>query len=181
MTARLWAFLFGVELALLQTGSFFHLQVRLTAAYPSYLTVLLTWLAGSIIGLRLGRGRSSRMLIIWSVAALLTYYGSYLLLLRFPYDLTLLPIHGAATLTAGIAAGLFFATARPLLASASPLFFWENNGFIVGWVAGFVGYTLWAEGFSLLAPLVGGGVVALVGRSALTKGVLPSSPPRDTL
>ncbi|MBF0170216.1 MAG: hypothetical protein HQK87_03855 [Nitrospinae bacterium] len=177
MSARLWAYLFGVELALLQTGAFFHLQVRLTAAYPSYLTVLLTWLAGSIIGLRLARGGASLGPVIrWTGGALVAYYASYLLLRAFPYELTLLPLHGGSTLAAGIAAGVFFATARRLFLSASPLFFWENNGFITGWVVGFVGYTLWAERFTLLAPPVGLALVALAGYAAWRRAHPPFIP-----
>ncbi len=181
MMARLWAYLFGVELALLQTGAFFHLQVRLTAAYPSYLTVLLTWLAGSIIGLRLAKGGAAKPMVLWFGAALGAYYASYALLIAFPHDLTLLPLHGGATLAAGIAAGVFFAAARRLFATAAPLFFWENNGFITGWIVGFVGYTLGAEDFTLVAPMVGMGLVLLFGRIAVRRVLPLSSPPSNRL
>jgi hypothetical protein len=150
MTGRVFALTFGLLLALLQTGYFFHLSVRLTAAYPSYLTVLVGWLAGSAVGLAMARRHGGTLR--WIGAALLAYYVSYGLLRLFPYDLSLLPLHAVAVFVCGIMAGVFFVEARPLLPTAAALFFWENNGFVLGWLVGFFGYVKGAETFTLAAP-----------------------------
>jgi hypothetical protein len=146
----------GLLFALLQTGLFFQLQFRLTSAYPSYLAVTLAWLLGSLAGLWLGRnGRRT----VWLAASLAAYYGVLILLRCFPYRIGCLPVYGLLMAVCGAQAGHFFAANRALFPSASRLFFWENNGIVLGWIAGFVGYIVFGNVFHWLAPVAAGVVV----------------------
>lgn len=147
----------GVLFAVVQFGLFFQLQLRLTAAYPSFLTVTLAWLIGSVAGLWLGRrGQSTLGFKIWLAASLVSYYLVMVLLRVFPYTIALLPVLGLLIVICGIQAGQFFAANRSLLESSASLFFWENNGFVLGWIVGYAGYVAFGNAFHWEAPALAG-------------------------
>ncbi len=154
----------GLLFAFLQSGYFFQLQFRLTAAYPSFLATTLAWLLGSIAGVWLGGreeagGRSIRR-VLWLAASLGAYYLVLWLLRRFPYRTEWLPVLGLLIAVSGIQAGHFFGASRSLFKSAGRLFFWENNGFVLGWIAAFVGYVQLGSIFHWVAPALAGLVAA---------------------
>ena len=152
--------LMGLLFAFLQTGYFFQLQFRLTAAYPTFLTITLAWLLGSVAGLwaggREGRGEGEAGRLAWLAASLASYYGVLVLLRRFPYQIEWLPAVGALIAVSGAQAGHFFAVNRALLDSSSRLFFWENNGFVLGWIGGWAGYVQFGNAFHWAAPVLTG-------------------------
>lgn len=151
----------GLLFAVLQAGFFFELQLRLTAAYPSYLTVTLAWLLGSVAGLWLGRkAEGASGLVGWMAASLAGYYLVLVLLRAFPYKIEALPVMGILIGVCGIQAGHFFGANRSLFESSSSLFLWENNGFLLGWVVGYAGYVAFGTLFHWISP-------ALVGMLAL--------------
>jgi hypothetical protein len=147
----------GVLFAVVQTGLFFQLQLRLTAAYPSFLTVTLAWLVGSVAGLWLGgRDRGANGFKIWMGASLLSYYLVMILLRMAPYRIELLPALGLLIVVGGIQAGHFFGANRALLESSASLFFWENNGFVLGWIVGYAGFVGFGTAFHWFAPALAG-------------------------
>ena len=164
----------GVFFALLQTGYFFQLQFRLTSAYPSFLAVTLAWLIGSAAGLWLSRNAGTRSVLVWLAASLAAYVLVLLLLRAFPYRMGWLPVVGLLICVSGIHAGVFFGASRHVLGTASRLFFWENNGFILGWIAGFAGYVRSGNTFHWVAPAALALIVAALQPADLTAA--PSAP-----
>ena len=146
----------GFLFAFLQTGYFYQLQFWMTSAYPSYVTVTLAWLVGSALGLTLGKQASSISSFGWLGASLCAYYGVLVLLRSFPYHLGWLPLQGLLISISGLQAGHFVAVNRSLFKSASRLFFWENNGFVLGWATGFAGYAWLGDSFHWTAPVLTG-------------------------
>ncbi len=154
-----YATLMGIHFALLQTGYFFELQIGLTAAYPSFITVILSWLAGSVIGLRAGRGGADYSLLL-HVASLAAYGACVLLLNTWPYQTGLLPLYAALIMVSGAQAGYFFAVNTKLFSSVSRLFLMENNGFVAGWIIGFFGFVAFGHSFDIIGPATMGAVSA---------------------
>jgi len=165
MTRRGWiriayALTMGLVFAFLQTGYFFQLQLRLTSAYPSFLTITLAWLAGSAAGVWLGArasqaaqgGRPVLAEAAWLAASLIAYYLVLVLLRAAPYRTSMLPLLALLIAVSGVQAGRFFGANSPLFASAGRLFLWENNGFVLGWIAAFAGYVGFGGVFHWAAP-----------------------------
>jgi len=156
---EVYATLMGVHFALLQTGYFFELQIGLTAAYPSFITVILSWLAGSVIGLRAGRGDADYS--ISSHIASLAAFGACVFSLRtWPYQMELAPLYATLIMISGAQAGHFFAANTKLFKSVSRLLFMENNGFIAGWIIGFFGFVMFGHRFDIIGPAMMGVVNA---------------------
>lgn len=148
----------GLFFAILQTSYFFELEIWLTAAYPSFLTIMLGWLLGNVLGLAAGRrlngGRSPfAILSISLLVSLMAYYLSIFVLKAYPYELNYLPLYAIMIMVSGAQAGHFFSVNRSIFHSSSTLFFLENNGFIAGWIAGFFGFIMYGSGFNLMAPI----------------------------
>ena len=147
----------GFLFAVIQSGLLFQLQLRLTAAYPSFLTVTLAWLIGSVVGLHLGRrSQGAHGFRIWMTASLLSYYLVMILVRMAPYRIEMLPILGLLIVGGGIQAGHFFGANRALLDSSASLFFWENNGFVLGWIVGYAGFVGFGNAFHWIAPALAG-------------------------
>lgn len=147
----------GLLFAVVQIGLFFQLQLRLTAAYPSFLTVTLAWLVGSVAGLWLGgRSRGTIGFATWMAASLGSYYLVMVLLRVSPYTIALLPVMGLLIAVCGFQAGHFFVANRNRLDSSASLFYWENNGFVLGWIVGYAGYIRFGNAFHWAAPALAG-------------------------
>jgi hypothetical protein len=131
---HVYVILSGLLFAVLQSAYFFVLEIRLTAAYPSFLAVTLGWLLGSVAGLRWGSQLAEG---VWIGLSLLAFFSTQGLLHSFPYATWMLPVAALMIAVSGAQAGAFFRQNRDLMKSASRLFFWENNGFIAGWILGF--------------------------------------------
>ncbi len=147
----------GVFFAILQTSYFFELEIWLTAAYPGFLTIMLGWLTGNILGLAAGRRwdrerRSFAVLSTLLFASLIAYYLSTSFLKAHPYQMAYLPFYAVMIMVSGAQAGHFFNASRSIFDSASTLFFHENNGFVIGWIIGFFGFITYGSWFNLVAP-----------------------------
>jgi len=154
---RRYVVLCGVLFAALQTAYFFQLTVYWSAAYPSFLAVTLAWLAGSLAGLALGARWSDRRWLAASVGASLL---AAVVLRALPHHLAGLLVTTACLALSGAHAGAFFRRNRELLGTAGRLFFWENNGFLLGWTIGFVAFVLaGVNGALALPPLIAVGVL----------------------
>ena len=90
------------------------------------------------------------------------YLGTFWGLTFFAYDIRFLPLCGAMVALSGLYAGAFFRVNRTLLGTASRLFFWENNGFIAGWIIGFFCFVYGGGPLLLWMPgILGAGILLL--------------------
>ncbi len=144
-----FAALTGLHLALLQFCYFFLLLVNVTSTYVTYMTVVLAWMAGTLVGLWLTISADAALIV-----GVLSYYLVYGLVIADPLFPYLLPVAASGVLVTGIWAGRFFLVMQPLFGRADRLFLHENNGFLVGIVAVFLGFTLGGQAFLLAAPLL---------------------------
>lgn len=129
----LYPFTVGLLLGLLQSGLFFQLTFTLSSGFGTYLLITLCWLAGSVIGVYFVQGLSVSLRGLL-VIMLFAYVACAWLVNNHPYDSRALPLYGALIVTAGLYPGVFFARAARAY-TAKTLFFWENNGFIIGLVS----------------------------------------------
>jgi hypothetical protein len=122
--------LVGLLLGLLQTGLFFQLTLSMSSGFMTYLLITLCWLAGSAIGVKYIAQRqvSSRFLLILMTIVYLTIAW---IVTRQPFNTQLVPLYGSLIVLGGFYPGVFFARLSKVY-TARMLFFWENNGFILG-------------------------------------------------
>lgn len=145
----LFASMTGLHLAVLQFCYFFLLLINVTSTYITYMTVVIAWMLGTVIGLWLP-------ISVWASLAVgvMAYYAVYLLVLADPLGSSVLWVAALGVAVTGLWAGRFFVVLQPHFGRADKLFFHENNGFMLGIVGVFVGFTLLGKGFLLWAPLV---------------------------
>lgn len=148
----LFGFLTGVHLALLQFCYFFLLLINVTSTYITYATIVISWMVGTLVGLFWRRLNAGAALI----AGIASYYAIYGLVVSDPMALHTLPIAALGVAVSGLWAGRFFVVMLPLFARADRLFLHENNGFLLGIVGVFVGFTLLGLDFLFWTPLISG-------------------------
>ncbi len=125
-------FAVGLLLGVLQTGLFFQLTFTLSSGFGTYLLITLCWLSGGALGSAFA-ARIPLTLYLLQVIMLAAYALCGLGVLAFPFNTQLVPLYAVLIGAAGVYPGVFFARMGARL-SARMLFFWENNGFIVGLV-----------------------------------------------
>jgi hypothetical protein len=136
--------------ALLQFSYFLVLQINISSTYITYMLVVIAWMTGAVAGLwwqRLGT-------IPGIVAGLVCYYVVYALIISDPLAWTTLAAAAVGVWVAGLWAGRFFLAALPMFRRSDALFFHENNGFLVGVVGVFLGFTTLGRAFLFAAPVV---------------------------
>jgi hypothetical protein len=164
---RRYPLLIGCLFGTLQTGYFLQLSFAFSSAAITLFGITLGWLVGSGVGLWLA-WRSGNNSAVWWRYALLSI-GSYWLcselLARFPLQGGWLPVYGALVISSGVYAGWFFSTAGVQWAGhIDRLFFWENNGFVIGLASATILYLLVGRGALVVMP-VGLGLCAFPTRS----------------
>jgi hypothetical protein len=130
----IYPILVGLMLGLLQTGLFFQLTSTLSSGFGTYLMITLCWLVGSALGV-LGGAKFPLKMAPLLLVAFASYGVCGLLLSRFPFETGLWPVYGVLVALIGTYPGLFFASMSSAYRARS-LFLLENNGFILGLVAG---------------------------------------------
>lgn len=146
----LFAFLTGLHFAFLQFSYLLLLQINISSTYLTYAIIVMSWMTGTVIGLWWERLEASRGVII----GLLSYYGVYALVVNDPFSALALPVSAVGVALTGLWAGRFFVVMLPLFKRADSLFFHENNGFLLGIVSVFLGFTLLGRPFMLWTPLI---------------------------
>ena len=157
MNLALFGFVTGLHLALLQFGYLFLLVINVTSTYVTYASIVLSWMAGTLIGL-LWRNLDGRVALAIGV---LGYYAIYALVVANPLAPWTLPVAAFGVAISGLWAGRFFVVMLPHFVRADRLFFHENNGFLVGVIAVFVGFTMLGRPFLLWTPMLTGAVLLL--------------------
>ncbi len=145
----LFASLTGLHLAIMQFCYFFVLLINVTSTYITYMTVVIAWMAGTLIGLWLRISAGLALLL-----GVISYYVVYLLVIADPLSPTILYISAFGVAVTGLWAGRFFVVMLPLFGRSDRLFFHENNGFMLGVIGVFLGFTLLGMPFLLWTPLI---------------------------
>ncbi len=146
----LFAALTGFHLAVLQFSYFFLLLINVTSTYITYMTVVIAWMLGTLIGLVLPRLNGGLAMVL-GVAG---YYAAYAWVINNPLAPATLPLAAVGVAITGLWAGRFFIVMRPLFVRVDRMFFHENNGFLIGIIAVFMGFTLAGRPFLLWTPLL---------------------------
>lgn len=158
---RLYALSVGFWLAGLQVTLFLALQARCTATMPSFLAVTAGWLVGSLAGLWLARPRLGLALGILAPLALRAWLESA------PYRPELLPAYTLLVALSALYAGQFFRAERHAFRRPAQLFFWENNGFLLGLAVASLACLRWGDRVGALWPLFGVALVVLRRRTVV--------------
>ncbi len=161
---NLYAFFTGLYFAVLQFNFFLVLQINISSTYITYMTVVISWMVGAVLGLWLKGLRT----LLGVTTGLLSYYGVYLLIAYDPLSRSTLLLAALGVCLTGLWAGRFFTVMLPVFKQTDALFFHENNGFLVGVVTVFIGFTSFGRLFLAWAPLVCGAAL-LVGPGSFSK------------
>ncbi|MCF6284435.1 MAG: hypothetical protein L3K26_04525, partial [Candidatus Hydrogenedentes bacterium] len=140
----------GLHLGILQAALFFIVQVYVTATYMGYFVIVLAWMLGVVINMKVALPKSLASALVLSL-------GAYYLMLLVagtlaPYWL-LVPLYFALPVLAAQPAGAFFRELAGRV-SARSLFLHENNGFILGLLLSMFGFVKWGVHFLYVAPLL---------------------------
>lgn len=152
LKGRVYPLLVGVLLGALQTGLFLQLMFTFSSGFSTYLMMTLCWLVGSALGVSYAARwfvRTSYFLLM----TMLAYMACGLLLHLRPFDTQLWLIYAVLIVLAGVYPGVFFARMSRTYRVAS-VFLWENNGFILGLVAGTILYMLVGRAALWVIPLL---------------------------
>ena len=155
MLDALTALVVGWLCAVAQGAFFFGLETLWSATFITYFAVVLLWLIGSWLGLRLPDRTPE-----WPLA-LLTALGpmtTYLLLRTVPFDGRWWPVYALLIVGASLYAGFFFKRRRARFRGVQWLFLWESLGFVLGLVVALFGmvfrgitFVVWGPGIAALA------------------------------
>ncbi|MFQ5450916.1 MAG: hypothetical protein ACE5E9_09825 [Nitrospinaceae bacterium] len=145
-----FAFLTGLYFAILQFCYLILLQVNISSAYLTYMIIVVSWFAGSLVGLWL----KNLNVPLGVILGLLSYYGVYGLVVKWPFSSFTLFLASFGVFVTGLWAGRFFVFILSGFKTVDRLFFHENNGFLLGILLFFVGFTLLGREFSLWAPIL---------------------------
>ena len=157
MTKKLYPFLSGLHFALLQFGYLLLLQMNFSSTYLTYMIISLAWITGTLIGL----WWKNLNPIIALTAGISSYCLIFALIVSNPFSPLILPLSSLGVAITGLWAGRFFIVMLPAFKDVDQLFFLENNGFILGIIAIFLGFTLLGIGFILWAPLGSAAILLL--------------------
>lgn len=149
----------GLLLGLLQTGLFLQLTFTLSSSFRTYLLVTLCWLLGSAVGVTVG-SKHQLQLSQSLLLALLAFFTCTLLLFLKPFYMQLWIVYAGLIVMIGFYPGLFY-NRMSTIYRANALFFQENNGFILGLVAGTLSFMIVGR------PAIWGGIVLIAGLLAL--------------
>lgn len=120
----------GILLGVFQSGLFVSLTFTLSSGFTTYLLITLCWLIGGILGASYF-SKLNFSLRSAHIKTLVAYVLCILIINLNPFNTALWPLYGLLIGVVGVYPGVFFArTSRHY--SARKLFFWENNGFIIG-------------------------------------------------
>ncbi len=147
---NIFCFLNGFIFAFMQFGFLLMLQINVTSTYVTYALVTICWMAGALAGLWIKSLNPFWLMAIQPVA----FYLAYLLATYAPFASFTFPLAASLVAAAGLWAGRFFPEMLKAGKRTDSLFFHENNGFIVGVLCFFVGFTMLGRPFLLAVPMI---------------------------
>ncbi len=146
-----YVFLCGAFFAFLQFSFFFTLESNLSSAALTYMATTCSWIFGIVIGLSIKKRQSYLLENLLAFGAVLFFYILSFAVHKNPFDNSFLWLYMVLIGGSSLYAGYFFNSNRDRFAKVKNLFFWENNGFILGLVLSFFGMTLIGNGFIYLS------------------------------
>ena len=152
-----YAFLTGLYFSTLQFSYLILLQINISSAYITYMVITTSWLTGSIIGLWLDNLDRN----IGVGLGLFCYYSVYALVSNMPFSGFSLVLSAVGSCITGLWAGRFFIFILHQYSQVDRVFFHENNGFWVGIVTFFLGFTLLGRQYVLWMPMALAGLLLL--------------------
>lgn len=166
-----YAFLTGLYFSTLQFCYLILLQINISSAYLTYMVITASWLIGSIIGLWMKNLDRN----IGVGLGLFCYYSVYALVVNMPFSGFTLAVAALGAGLAGLWAGRFFIFILYQYKQVDRIFFHENNGFWMGIVMFFLGFTLLGRAYVFWAPMMLAVILFL--KHACIKGeVEPTAP-----
>jgi spermidine synthase len=140
----------GLYFGILQTALFFVVQVHVTATFFGYFLILMVWMVGVILALRLPWSLSLPKALLLSC---LSYYLFYATAVLWNGELWL--VSCVLSLMVTVCAWPVGALLKEFSAKTSPkeLFFHENNGFVLGLLLGLLLFTQWGSISLQFSPL----------------------------
>ena len=151
----LTALVVGWLCAVAQGAFFFSLETLWSATFITYFAVVLLWLGGSWLGLRLPDAMPEWPLALLTALGPIAAYG---LLRAAPFDGRWWPVYALLIVAASLYAGYFFKRRRARFRRVQWLFLWEALGFVGGLVVAFLGmifsgitFVVWGPGTAWLA------------------------------
>ena len=145
-----YAFLTGLYFSTLQFCYLILLQMNISSAYLTYMVITTSWLVGSITGLwfeKLDRNMGVGL-------GLFSYYGVHTMVSNMPFSRYTLVFAALGATVTGLWAGRFFVYILHQYHQVDRIFFHENNGFWVGIVMFFLGFTLIGRPYVFWAPMI---------------------------
>ncbi len=162
------AFVTGLQFSILQFCFLTILQINVSSAYLTYMTVAFAWMVGSVMGMWMKRLTPWMGIVLGAVA----FYFVHILLIFSPFSYTALVISAAGISIAAIWAGRFFVVMQSRFQSPDKMFFYENNGFLLGIIGFFVGFTTFGTSFIVFSPGIGAILLLYLNRLEFQKGFL---------
>ncbi len=150
----LYVFLCGFLFAFLQFSYFFILESNVSSSGLTYLATTCAWIFGAILGLFIEKKQSPFIENTMLLSAIAAFYIVSLLIGRNPFDLSWFWAYMILISTSGIYAGYFFNANREQYSAIKKLFFWENNGFMMGLLTSFLGFTLLGKRIHFSFPVI---------------------------
>lgn len=148
----MYPLLIGILLGLTQSGLFYLLTFTLSSGFTTYLLITLCWLMGGVVGAiyinRLNISLPTLLLVMLFAYALCAWLVS-----NNPFNTHIWPLYGCLIGLAGIYPGIFFARASKFYAARN-LFFWENNGFILGLLISTIAFMLFGRSVLWIMTIV---------------------------
>ena len=149
------ALVVGWLCATAQGAFFFGLETLWSATFITYFAVVLLWLIGSWLGLRLPDRTPEWPLALLTALGPMATYG---LLCAAPFDGRWWPVYALLIVGASLYAGFFFKRRRARFRRVQQLFLWEALGFVGGMIVAFFGmvfrgitFVVWGPGAAALA------------------------------
>jgi hypothetical protein len=152
-----YAFLTGLYFSTLQFCFLILLQINISSAYLTYMIITASWLAGSLVGLWIKRLHRN----LGVGLGLFCFYTVYALITALPFSAFTLVISALGSGLTGLWAGQFFIFLLRQYQEVDRLFFHENNGFLLGIVLFFLGFTMLGREYVFWMPMTLAGLLFL--------------------
>jgi len=147
---KIFCFLTGIFFSFMQFGFLLSLQINVSSTYLTYALVTICWMTGILAGLWTTKFKPVHLMLFQPVA----YFFSYYLVTSAPFSSLTFPVAAIAITGSGLWAGRFFPEMFSSIKRADSLLFHENNGFILGAIAFFIGFTMLGRPFLVYSPLI---------------------------
>lgn len=152
-----YAFLTGLYFSTLQFCYLILLQINISSAYLTYMVITGSWLTGSLIGIWMKNLDRN----IGVGLGFFCYYTVYALVTNLPFSNLTLTFSAMGAGLTGLWAGRFFIFLLLQYKEVDRLFFHENNGFLLGIVLFFVGFTMLGRQYVFWVPMMLAGLLFL--------------------